>query len=147
MNLIVAKVPKQFGRWHDSLCMGMKKTLIRLGSNGRVGLPEFYGGENPGQDWQFTESVDYLRQLGALDESNPMRLRVIVPNYLSGPNNCLEASAVHTYCCKDECGVLVAEVERGIAAATGAVGDIAKIVAQISTDTVDAPRNLTTELI
>merc|ERR550514_920799 len=95
---------------------------------------------------QFMESVDYLRQLGALDESDPTRLRVIVPNYLIGPNNCLEASPMHTYCCKDECGELMAEVERGVAAPMAAPGSIVKIVSQLSTDTVDAPRNLTVEL-
>merc|ERR1719163_1497472 len=120
--------------------------LISLGSSGRVSLPKFYGGENPDEDWQFLESVDYLRQLGALDESDPTRLRVIVPNYLIGANNCLEASPMHTYCCKDECGELVAEVERGIAAPTGDPMDIANVVSRISSDTVDAPRNLTVEL-
>merc|ERR1719387_2953827 len=150
MNRVVSEVPKRFGRWHDSLCTEMKNKLLNLEetrSSGRVSLGAFYGGKSAGKDWRFIESVGYLRQLGALDESDPKRLRVIVPNYLSGPNNCIEASGVHTYCCKDECGVLVAEVERGIAAPTGAVGDIAKVVAQISTDTVDAPRNLTSELI
>merc|ERR1719230_2561956 len=150
MHRVASEVPKRFGRWHDSLCVDMKRELLGLEdtrNTGRVSLGAFYGGKSAGKDWRFIESVEYLRQLGALDESDPKWLRVIVPNYLSGPNNCMEASGVHTYCCKDECGVLVAEVERGIAAPTGAVGDIAKIVAQISTDTVDAPRNLTTELI
>merc|ERR1719399_1662361 len=113
MNSVVSEVPKQFGRWHDTLCMGMKNTLVSLGSSGRVGLSTFYGGDKPGKDWQFTESVNYLRQLGALDESDTRRLRVIVPNYLIGPNNCLEASPMHTYCCKDECGDLMSKVERG----------------------------------
>merc|ERR1719473_984716 len=43
--------------------------------------------------------------------------------------------------------VLVSEVERGIAAPMGAVGDIARIVSQISSDTVEAPRILTSELM
>jgi len=30
MNSVVSEVPKQFGRWHNSLCMGMKKTLVGL---------------------------------------------------------------------------------------------------------------------
>merc|ERR1719420_1595756 len=150
MHHVASEVPRRFGWWHDQLCVDMKSALLEMEgtrSTGRVSLGAFYGGKSAGKDWRFIESVDYLRQLGALDESDPERLRVIVPNYLSGPNNCIEASGVHTYCCKDECGVLVAEVERGIAAPTGAVGDIAKVVAQISTDTVDAPRNLTTELM
>merc|ERR1719230_1175504 len=150
LHQVAAEVPRRFGGWHDSLCTDMKRHLLGLEdtrSTGRVSLGSFYGGKSAGDDWRFIESVDYLRQLGALDESDPKRLRVIVPNYLSGPNNCIEASGVHTYCCKDECGVLVTEVERGIAAPAGAVGDIARIVSQISSDTVDAPRNLTSELI
>merc|ERR1719473_1580568 len=43
--------------------------------------------------------------------------------------------------------VLVSEVEQDIAAPTGAVGDIARIVSQISSDTVEAPRNLTSEMM
>merc|ERR1719310_751422 len=137
MHQVAAEVPRRFGWWHDQLCVDMKSALLEMEgtrSTGRVSLGAFYGGKSADKDWRFIESVDYLRQLGALDESDPKRLRVIVPNYLSGPNNCIEASGVHTYCCKDECGVLVAEVERGIAAPAGAVGDIVKIVAQSSTE-------------
>merc|ERR1719284_1497989 len=150
MHNVASEVPRRFGRWHDSKCVEMKNTLLGLEdtrSTGRVSLGAFYGGKSDDKDWRFIESVDYLRQLGALDESDPKRPRVIVPNYLSGPNNCLEGSQMHTYCCKDECGALVFEVERGIAAPMGAVGDIAKIVSQISSDTVEAPRNLTSELM
>merc|ERR1719310_1339377 len=150
MHQVAAEVPRRFGWWHDQLCVDMKSALLEMEgtrSTGRVSLGAFYGGKSAGKDWRFIESVDYLRQLGALDESDPRRLRVIVPNYLSGPNNCIEAPALHTYCCKDECGMLRGEVERGTAAPTGAPLDIANIVSQISSDTVDAPRNLTAELL
>merc|ERR1719284_2339922 len=150
MHHVASEVPRRFGWWHDQLCVDMKSALLGLEDTrgtGRVSLGAFYGGKSAGKDWRFIESVDYLRQLGALDESDPKRLRVIVPNYLSGPNNCIEASEIHTYCCKDECGVLIAEIERGIAAPTGATGDIARIVSHLSSGTVDAPRNLTSELI
>jgi len=150
LHQVASEVPRRFGGWHDSLCTDMKRHLLSLEdtrSTGRVSLGSFYGGESAGDDWRFIESVEYLRELGALDESDPKRLRVIVPNYLSGPNNCIEASALHTYCCKDECGMLRGEVERGIAAPTGAAADIARIVSGISSDTVEAPRNLTSELI
>merc|ERR1719159_1169182 len=150
MHQVAAEVPRRFGWWHDQLCVDMKSALLEMEgtrSTGRVSLGAFYGGKSSDEHWEFMESVDYLRQLGALDESDPALLRVIVPNYLSGPNNCIEASEMHTYCCKDECGELVAEVERGVAAPTGAPGDIARIVSQISSDTVDAPRNLTLGLV
>jgi len=150
MHQVAAEVPRRFGQWHNSMCVDMKSALLGLEdtrSTGRVSLGAFYGGKSAGDDWRFVESVEYLRQLGALDESDPKRLRVIIPNYLSGPNNCIEASEMHTYCCKDECGMIVAEVERGIAAPTGAPPDIARIVSRISSDTVDAPRNLTSEMM
>jgi len=150
MHQVAAEVPRRFGQWHNSMCVDMKSALLGLEdtrSTGRVSLGAFYGGKSAGDDWRFVESVEYLRQLGALDESDPKRLRVIIPNYLSGPNNCIEASEMHTYCCKDECGMIVAEVERGIAAPTGAPPDIARIVSQISSDTVDGPRNLTSEMM
>merc|ERR1719331_1934999 len=150
MHQVAAEVPRRFGGWHDSLCTEMKRHLLSLEdtrSTGRVSLGSFYGGESAGDDWRFIESVEYLRELGALDESDPKRLRVIVPNYLSGPNNCIEASALHTYCCKDECGMLRGEAERGTAAPMGAPSDIARIVSQISSDTVDGPRNLTSEMM
>merc|ERR1719284_26391 len=150
MHQVAAEVPRRFGQWHNSMCVDMKSALLGLEdtrSTGRVSLGAFYGGKSAGDDWRFVESVEYLRQLGALDESDPKRLRVIIPNYLSGPNNCIEASEMHTYCCKDECGMIVAEVERGIAAPTGAPPDIARIVSQITSDTVEAPRNLTSEMM
>ncbi|MDA8583215.1 hypothetical protein N9L68_03255 [bacterium] len=150
LHQVASEVPKRFGGWHNSVCTDMKRHLLGLEdtrSTGRVSLGSFYGGESAGDDWRFIESVEYLRELGALDESDPKRLRVIVPNYLSGPNNCIEASALHTYCCKDECGMLRGEVERDIAVPMGAASDIARIVSRISSDTVEAPRNLTSELM
>merc|ERR1719454_391536 len=41
---------------------------------------------------------------------------------------------------------MMSEVEHGIAAPTGAPGTIVRIVSQISSDTVNAPRNLTVDL-
>merc|ERR1719456_2184553 len=43
--------------------------------------------------------------------------------------------------------MLRGEVERDIVAPTGAASDIARIVSRISSDTVEAPRNLTSELM
>merc|ERR1719506_913034 len=86
---------------------------------GRVSLAKFYSGGYNGEGMSH-ESVAYLRQLGALDESDPRRLRVIIPNYISGPNNCAAASSLHTVCCISECDAILAEVEREIAAPVAA---------------------------
>merc|ERR1719506_2059967 len=113
---------------------------------GRVSLAKFYSGGYNGEGMSH-ESVAYLRQLGALDESDPRRLRVIIPNYITGPNNCAAASSLHTVCCINECDALQAEVEQEIAAPMAAPAEILKVVSQIPSGTVDAPRNLTAVML
>ena len=46
--------------------------------------------------WQLSESVEYLRQLGALDDADPSNLRVIIPSYLSGASNCIASSTFYS---------------------------------------------------
>jgi len=92
---IVDDVHDRYGKWQNAECMDMKDRLLALEDtrgSGRVSLARFYSGRDSAE-WQFSESVDYLRQLGALDESDPKRLRVIVPNYIGGANNCLAFSS------------------------------------------------------
>ena len=77
--------------------------LKGVGGAGRVRVADFYKKAlNEGQ-WQFSESIDYLRQLGALDESDAANPRVIIPNYISGPSNCVASSSYYSVCCLDEC--------------------------------------------
>jgi len=64
-----------------------------------------------GGHWQFSESVAYLRQLGALDESDPEVIRVIVPNYILGPSNCIASSGYFAVCCIDECDAKLRALE------------------------------------
>jgi len=137
-----------YGRWQTSECGAMKNKLLALEDTrgtGRVSLAKFYSA--PADDGMSRESVAYLRQLGALDESDPSRLRVIIPNYIVGPNNCAAASGLHTVCCINECEALLAEVEREIAAPMATPAEIIKVVSQIPSGTVDAPRNLTAVML
>merc|ERR1719491_2487432 len=46
---------------------------------GRVRLSEFYKPALDGQ-WQFQESVSYLREICSLDETDPDRPRVVIAN-------------------------------------------------------------------
>ncbi len=57
----------------------MKDTLVDMEyrGTGRVRLSEFYKDTLAG-NWQFAESVDYLRDIGALDESNPSMPSVLM---------------------------------------------------------------------
>jgi len=146
---IVDDVHDRYGKWQNAECMDMKDRLLALEDtrgSGRVSLARFYSGRDSAE-WQFSESVDYLRQLGALDESDPKRLRVIVPNYIGGANNCLASAGLYDVCCINECEALMGELERGIAAPAAPALQVANAVSQISSSSVDAPRNLTASLL
>jgi len=108
---------------------------------GRVRLSEFYSGAKDAA-WPFTESVEYLRALGALDESELGRPSVIIPNFVSSRNNCVFPSSFYSVCCLDECEHLVSSLERAIESPDAAPARIAEVVSAMPSDTVDAPRNL-----
>jgi len=111
--------------------------------SGRVRLVDFYSGRDR-EDWHFLESPDYLRAVGALDESLPGKASVIIPNYLIGMSNCLDPSDYYSVCCRDECEDLMAEIEGKVGQPSALPGDIVDIASALASDTVDAPRNLST---
>merc|ERR1719162_2061834 len=82
-----------FGSFQDLECKALKGKLVELEhqGTGRVRLPRFYAGGVNG-DWTLSESVQYLRNLGALDETDPSRPSVVIPNYMISKTNCLTAS-------------------------------------------------------
>merc|ERR1740120_387047 len=115
-------------------------------STGRVLLSDFYRAGLDGR-FLFIEHVDYLRKLGALDESNTNHPSVIIANYLAGPANCLTSTSFHSVCCFDECEGLMGHLERSIAAPTASPGRITELVSGLQSDTIDAPRNLSASLV
>merc|ERR1719460_3248544 len=140
---VVEGIQDSYGRWQDKECRTMKQTLLKMeeAGTGRVPLADFYGGESD-EDWQFTESVSYLRELGALDERDPKHLRVLVANYMSGPNNCLASSGFYSVCCINECETVLSEVERRIAAPTATPETLARVMVDVPSPTVKVPRGL-----
>jgi len=52
--------------------------------------------------------VDYLRDLGALDEARHGRVpSVVVSNYVLGASNCIGTSRFYAQCCVDPCDQLM----------------------------------------
>jgi hypothetical protein len=146
---IVEEVGERFGRWQDSECRELKDTLLTMedkSAPGRVLLKEFYGNALSG-GWQFSESPAYLRELGALDESDSDRPRVIVSNYVNSPSNCLASSSFYSVCCIDECEDLMGHIEQQIAEPEGEPERIAQVVAALPSATVTAPRRLPDSLL
>jgi len=145
---VLEEVSDRYGRWQDHECRVLKKDLQALEhkGSGRVRLESFYGSALQGH-WQFSESKAYLRELGALDESDPLRPSVIIPNYVNSPSNCLAASQFYSVCCIDECEGLLANLEQQIAAPSATPARIAELVAKMPSDTVAAPRTLPDDLL
>jgi len=112
------------------------------GGAGRVRLADFYDASLNRGKWQFIESVEYLRELGALDESNPDNLRVIIANYVNGPSNCVASSSYYSVCCVNECDELLGHLETKIAAPDATPEQILALAAALPSSTVQGNRVL-----
>jgi len=89
----------------------MKEHLLHLytDGDGRVPLSTFYS-QDQDNGYKFTESVEYLRETGALDESGSAP-RVLITNYLMGPSNCIASSSYYSVCCLNECEDIFSRLE------------------------------------
>jgi hypothetical protein len=146
---LVSRIGDQFGRWQAHECQDLKQNLLKIQDDGtgRVSLAKFYSSAlNHGQ-WQFTEKIEYLRMLGAMDESSPASPRVIVPNYVLSPSNCIASSAYYSVCCLDECEDLMDHLEQEIKAPATKPEVIASLVAKMPSSTMKANREIPGHLL
>jgi len=148
VNEEVQELNHRLGGFQDIECKSIKAGLaaMEFRGTGRVLLSDFYSMGLTGK-FLFTEHVDYLRTLGALDESDPEHPLVIISNYLQSPSNCLMSTSFHSVCCFDECEGLMGHLERAIAAPIASPRRIAELVSGLQSDSVDAPRNLSALLV
>jgi len=142
------RIGERFGGFQDKECKQIKASLVEMEQlgTGRVRLSDFYKPAMGGQ-WQFQESVAYLRQLGSLDESDPAKPSVIIANYISSPSNCIASSSFYSVCCIDECEGLLSHLEQKIAAPEATSTQIATLVSDLSSSSVVAPRKLSISLL
>lgn len=145
---LVEAIGHHFGSFQDQECRTLKTALLDMEyqSSGRVLVSDFYR-KAMNNDWQFSESIDYLRTLGALDETDARRPAVVISNYLLSQSNCLASSSFYAVCCLDECEGLVGHLEREVRAPSAEPVQLAQLVAALPSDTVDAPRNLSASLL
>merc|ERR1719198_907963 len=149
---LVARVAERFGEhfgsFQDHECQQIKASLVKMEERGtgRVRLADFYTPALNG-DWQFQESTSYLRQLGALDETDPEKPRVIIANYISSPTNCLGYSSFYAVCCMDECEGLLGHLEQQIAGPEATPTQVSALIERLPSSSVAAPRTLSASLI
>merc|ERR1719362_1896504 len=143
----VQELNERLGAFQDIECRSLKASLadMEFRNTGRVLLSDFYREGLKGK-FLFVEHVDYLRNLGALDESDPKHPSVIIANYLASPANCLVSTSFHSVCCFDECEGLMGRLEHSISAPTASPERVAELISDLQSDSVDAPRNLSASL-
>merc|ERR1719316_1743138 len=113
VSRIAQRITEQFGPWSSHECHEIKDSLVNLDihGTGRVKLSDFYASSKDGQ-WQFREASDYLRQLGALDESaTQLGPQVIIANYIQGLANCITSTRYYSVCCQSECNEVYQHLE------------------------------------
>merc|ERR1719310_821887 len=146
LSAVVEEIGERYGRWQDAECRDLKTSLVKIenGGTGRVMLKDFYNAGLNGQ-WQFSETVEYLRELGALDESTDQPA-VLIPNYVNAHSNCLASSSIYSVCCIDECEALLGHLETAIAKPEATTERIFELVSKLPSATVVAPRTLSLDL-
>lgn len=147
---IIEEIGEHFGEFQDRECTSLKAQLTQMelpGAAGRVRLADFYKPAVDQGDWAFTESIGYLRQLGALDESDPANPRVIISNYVSSPSNCVASSSYYSVCCRDECEGLLSHLEHELQAPDAPASRLASLVAALPSRTEEASRTLSPWLL
>jgi hypothetical protein len=144
---VFAEITDRYGHYQDIECREMKAWLVSVEDKsadgaGRVRLPDFYNlALNEGR-WQFSEAASYLRELGALDETDASDPRVIIPNYVNAPSNCVASSLYYSVCCLDECDGILGSLEQQLSTSTASATAIASIVRMIPSSTVASNRTL-----
>jgi len=144
-------ITHSFASFWDSECASMKSTLLEMDTHhtGRVPLSKFYG-TGLDEDWRFGESEEYLRELGALDETSWRGKQVIIPNYLQAASNCIVTASHYLVCCANDCEILLDEIESKVAAPTARPEAILAIVRNMSSQSTlddDAPPQLDASLV
>eukprot|EP00929_Paragymnodinium_shiwhaense_P001381 TRINITY_DN101609_c0_g1_i1.p1 TRINITY_DN101609_c0_g1~~TRINITY_DN101609_c0_g1_i1.p1 ORF type:complete len:598 (-),score=174.34 TRINITY_DN101609_c0_g1_i1:77-1870(-) len=115
---------------------------------GRIHLSDFYkqSGGFTADRWVFSEKLDYLRIIGAMDESDAARPKVIIPNYIVSKPQCLEVSSLYGLCCRNECEDLLGHLEEQIGQEAAPPARVLELVEALNSDTIKAPRNLSSAL-
>merc|ERR1719437_283427 len=141
---IIAEIGDRFAEWQESQCHGMKSMLLEMedSGTGRVKLADFYGAAIHKGRYQFSATINYLRQIGTLDESDPAVPRVIIPNYVSGLSNCVARTQYYSVCCLDDCEPLFGKLEQELRKPDATPEEVVALVENMPSATIAANRKL-----
>jgi len=145
---VVNDIGLKYHSFNEIECTDLRKVLQQMEGRkpGRVRLSVFYN-MTRFTHWRFTERPEYLKSLGALDDTDPKQLSLITANYVMARPNCLDASNLYTLCCTNACEDLMSHLEGQIGNATASPEQITSLVSELNSDTVEAPRQLPEGLV
>jgi len=148
ISSLVHNLGLKYHKLNQVECSDLRTTLQKMESKkpGRVRLSVFYN-MSRFTHWKFVEKPEYLKKLGALDDTDPQQPSLITANYITSRPNCLDASNVYTLCCSNPCEDMMVHLEGKIGQATAPPEKIATLVSELSSDTVQAPRELSPALL
>jgi len=147
-SALVRSITMSFGSYWRSECDIVKESLLKMDfkHTGRVKLSDFHGAALNGE-WRFSESKEYLRHLGALDETSALLgPRVIVPNYLQGASNCIVSDKKYRICCSHDCETFVSDIEAAVGGPTASAELLISVVSNITVGVGDASPAMTSTL-
>lgn len=147
-QVIVGTMALSFGSWWESECATVKDSLMKMDhkNTGHVKLSDFHGSALNGE-WRFSESKEYLREMGALDETSSWRgPRVIITNYLQAPSNCIITTEHYRVCCANECQDYLDDLEESLGGAAALPEEILPIIERLDSGLEDAEPRLTSAL-
>eukprot|EP00928_Gymnodinium_smaydae_P024016 TRINITY_DN19581_c0_g1_i1.p1 TRINITY_DN19581_c0_g1~~TRINITY_DN19581_c0_g1_i1.p1 ORF type:complete len:591 (+),score=122.50 TRINITY_DN19581_c0_g1_i1:70-1773(+) len=144
---IIMELAHGYGKWQDGDCRSMKEHLVNMSvsGSGRVPLNVFHSQTSEGF-YNFRESLEYLNSIGALDMSSKDAFQVRLVNYVLGPTNCIARNSYFSVCCISECEDVMSEIEVHVQSPRASADHIIRVVENITTSSVDAPRELRSEL-
>jgi len=147
VETVVSEIGERYGDYENIECQQFKDWLVAVedtgvGGAGRVRMADFYGEALNNNKWQFSESVGYLRELGALDESDASNPRVIIPNYVQAQSNCIETSAFYSVCCQDECEGILGRLEGLVSAPEASPSTLISMIPMIASASMPSGRTL-----
>jgi len=145
---VVADLSQNYHTFDELECRDLKATLAGMQGRqpGRVRLSTFYNATTYTR-WAFTEGKELLHSLGALDDTDPRNPSVVIPNYAMSRSNCLDASHLFSICCRNSCEGMMGHLEAELASDGADPEEIAALIGQLPSESVEAPRTLPQSLL
>jgi len=143
-SAFVKLIVHHFGSVLNMECGIMKDDLteMQIGNSGRVLISDFYAN----RDLHLHESFEYLKNLGAVEESKSYSTRLVIPNYISSKSRCLPFSGYYAVCCPDECQSWLGKFEKEFSAPLATTEMIVEVVSRGDSSSMLSPRNVSASL-